>query len=132
MPPWGAYQVYRLDEVRDIVAFLKTLKEPYAITDKNENPNTRPAPVENRDNLDPTENPAMFGLDRGKDAFKRAGANGKACVSCHAAPETAFKTWAARMPHYEPRLNRVLGVEEFITRHARATTGDEMLMQSDD
>ncbi|MEO7728118.1 MAG: sulfur oxidation c-type cytochrome SoxX, partial [Burkholderiales bacterium] len=33
MPPWGAYQVYRLDEVRDIVAFLKTLKEPYAITD---------------------------------------------------------------------------------------------------
>jgi sulfur-oxidizing protein SoxA len=132
MPPWGAYQVYRLDEVRDIVAFLKTLKEPYAITDKSENPNTRPAPVESRDNLDPTENPAMFGLDRGKDAFKRAGANGKACASCHAAPETAFKAWAARMPRFEPRLNKVMGVEEFITRHARATTGDEMLMQSDD
>lgn len=132
MPPWGAYQVYRLDEVRDIVAFLKTLKEPYAITDKNENPNTRPAPVESRDNLDPTENPGMFGLDRGKDAFNRAGANGKACASCHAAPETAFKTWAARMPRFEPRLNKVMGVEEFITRHARATTGDEMLMQSDD
>ncbi|MCE9642630.1 MAG: sulfur oxidation c-type cytochrome SoxA, partial [Betaproteobacteria bacterium] len=85
-----------------------------------------------RDNLDPTENPGMFGLDRGKDAFKRAGANGKACASCHAAPETAFKTWAARMPRFEPRLNKVMGVEEFITRHARATTGDEMLMQSDD
>ena len=36
------------------------------------------------------------------------------------------------MPRYEPRLKRVLGVEEFITRHARATTGDEILMQSDD
>ena len=132
MPPWGAYQVYRLDEVRDIVAFLKTLKEPYAIADKNENPNTRAAPVESRDNLDPTENPAMFGLDLGSEVFKRNGANGKSCASCHAAPETAFKTWAASMPRYEPRLRHVLGVEEFITRHARATTGDNLLMQGND
>ena len=132
MPPWGAYQVYRLDEVRDIVAFLKTLKEPYAIADKNENPNTRPAPVENRDNLDPTENPAVFGLDLGKEVFKRTGASGKSCASCHAAPETALQTWAARMPTYEPRLQRVLGVEEFITRHARATTGDDLLMQGNE
>ena len=132
MPPWGAYGVYRLDEIRDIVAFLKTLKQPYAITDKSENPNTRPAPVENRDNLDPTENPALFGLDRGREVFKRAGGNGKACASCHAVPESAFKSWAARMPRFEPRLKRVLGVEEFITRHARATTGDEIPMQSDD
>ncbi len=132
MPPWGAFGVYRLDEVRDIVAFLKTLKEPYAITDKNENPNTRPAPVESRDNLEPTENPAMFGLDSGREVFTRKGANGKSCAACHSAPEIAFKTWAARMPRYEPRLQRVLGVEEFITRHARATTADEMLMQSND
>jgi sulfur-oxidizing protein SoxA len=132
MPPWGAYRVFRLDEVRDIVAFLKTLKEPYAITDKSENPNTRSAPVESRDNLDPTENPAVFGLDQGREAFKRAGVNGKACASCHGAPEIAFRTWAARMPRYEPRLKRVLGVEEFITRHARATTGDELLMQSNE
>ncbi len=132
MPPWGAYQVYRLDEVRDIVAFLKTLKEPYAITDKSENPNTRAAPVESRDNLDPTENPAIFGLDLGKEVFRRVGANGKSCAACHATPESAFKTWTAHMPRYEPRLKRVLGVEEFITRHARATTGDELLMQSND
>ncbi|MDB5812743.1 MAG: cytochrome c [Betaproteobacteria bacterium] len=132
MPPWGAYGVYRLDEVRDIVAFLKTLKQPYAITDKAENPNTRPAPVERRDNLDPTENPGIFGLDTGKDVFTRRGSNGKSCASCHATPESSFKTWAARMPRYEPRLQRVLGVEEFITRHARATTGDEILMQSND
>ena len=132
MPPWGAYQVYRLDEVRDIVAFLKTLREPYALTDINENPNTRPKPVESRDNLDPTENPAIFGLDVGKDVFRRSGATGKSCASCHAAPASAFKTWAARMPRYEPRLKRVLGVEEFITRHARATTGEEIPMQSND
>ena len=36
------------------------------------------------------------------------------------------------MPKFEPRLDKVLGVEEFITRHARATTGEEILMQSDD
>jgi sulfur-oxidizing protein SoxA len=111
---------------------LKTLKEPYAIADKNENPNTRAAPVESRDNLDPTENPAIFGLDLGREIFKRNGANGKSCASCHAAPETAFKTWAASMPRYEPRLRHVLGVEEFITRHARATTGDNLLMQGND
>ena len=132
MPPWGAYGVFRPDEVRDIVAFLKTLKEPYAISDKNENPQTRPLPVESRDNLDPTENPAIFGLDHGKEVFKRSGRTGKSCATCHASPESAFKTWAAGMPKYEPRLKRVMGVEEFITRHARATTGDEMLMQSND
>ena len=36
------------------------------------------------------------------------------------------------MPRFEARLNRVLGVEEFITRHARATTGDEFPMQGAD
>jgi len=132
MPPWGAYKVFSLDEIRDIVAFLKTLREPYAIADKSENPNTRPPPVESRDNLDPTENPAMFALDRGKDVFKRNGSRGKSCASCHATPDTSFKTWAAHMPRFESRLNRVVGVEEFITRHARPTTGDEMPMQSDD
>lgn len=132
MPPWGAYGVYRADEVRDIVAFLKTLKEPFSISDKSENPNTRALPVESRENLDPTENPGMFGLDVGKEVYKRAGATGKSCASCHAEPETSFKTWASRMPKFEPRLNRVLGVEEFITRHARATTGDELLMQSNE
>lgn len=36
------------------------------------------------------------------------------------------------MPRFEPRLDKVLGVEEFITRHARIAIGDEILMQSDD
>jgi sulfur-oxidizing protein SoxA len=131
MPPWGAHQIFNAAEIKDIVAFLKTLKQPYVFKDPQENPATRIPPKETRDNLDPTENPAMFALDRGKEIFMRAGANGKACVSCHAAPEAVFRTWAARMPRYEPRLKKVLGVEEFITRHARATTGDEFPMQSD-
>ena len=36
------------------------------------------------------------------------------------------------MPRYEARLKKVIGVEEFITRHARSTTGDNLLMQSAD
>jgi sulfur-oxidizing protein SoxA len=132
MPPWGAHKIFSIPEIKDIVAFLKTLNEPYAIKDSQENPATRPPPKETRDNLDPTENPAMFALDRGKELFNRTGALGKSCANCHAAAERAFKTWAGSMPRFERRLNKVLGIEEFITRHARATTGDEFLMQSDD
>ena len=36
------------------------------------------------------------------------------------------------MPKWEPRLNKVLGAEEFIARHAKATTGADWLMQSSD
>jgi sulfur-oxidizing protein SoxA len=36
------------------------------------------------------------------------------------------------MPRFEPRLDKVLGVEEFITRHAKATTGNDWLMQSEE
>ena len=132
MPPWGAHKIMNIPEVRDVVAFLKTLKEPHVFRDPQDNPATRTPPKDTRDNLDATDNPAFFALDRGKSAFNRLGANGKSCASCHASPETAFKTWAGRMPKFEPRLDKVLGVEEFITRHARATTGEEILMQSDD
>lgn len=132
MPPWGAHGIFNVAEIKDIVAFLKTLKEPHSFRDPQDNPATRTPPKETRDNLDPTENPALFALDRGKVLFARAGAGGKSCASCHAAPQTAFKTWAARMPHFEPRMNKIIGVEEFITRHARATTADEFPMQGAD
>jgi len=132
MPPWGAHRVYNVAEIRDMVAFLKTLQAPFVFTDAKENPATRPVPVENRDNLDPTENPGMFALDRAKTAFGRTGPNGKSCASCHAEPQKAFRAWAASMPRFEPRLDKVLGIEEFITRHARATTGESILMQSED
>ena len=129
MPPWGAHRIFNVAEIRDIVAFLKTLTAPHAFADPQDNPATRTPPRETRDNLDPTENPAMFALDLGKELFFRAGPQGKSCVSCHAEPDRAFKQWAAQMPRFEPRLNKVLGVEEFITRHARATTAAEFPMQ---
>ena len=132
MPPWGAHRIFNVAEIKDVVAFLKSLKEPHSFKDPEDNPATRMPPKETRDNLDPTENPAMFGFDHGRSVFGRAGASGKSCASCHAAPETQFKTWVARMPRYEPRLRKVVGVEEFITRHARATTGDEMPLESAD
>jgi sulfur-oxidizing protein SoxA len=130
MPPWGTHKLYTVEEIKDIVAFLKTLKEPVAIKDPLHDPEKRPIPQETRDNVDPTENPAMFALEEGKNLFQKAGPAGKACASCHANPQSAFKTWAATMPKYEPRIKKVLGVEEFIVRHTRATTGQVYLMET--
>ena len=130
MPPWGTNRLFSVPEIHDIVAFMKTLKEPHTFKDALENPDTRPVPVETRDNLDPFVNEAMAAIDRAGLIYKRAGPSGKSCASCHATPEKSFKTWSATMPRYESRLKKVLGVEEFITRHARATTGDNLLMQS--
>lgn len=130
MPPWGTNKLFSEAEIKDIVAFLKTLKEPAKFKDDLENPATRPEPKETRDNLDPFVNNAMDANEMGKTLYARKGPSGKACASCHAKPEKLFKGWAASMPRYESRMKKVLGVEEFVTRHARATTGDDFLMQS--
>jgi sulfur-oxidizing protein SoxA len=132
MPPWGTHGLFSDAEIGDIVAFLKTLKSPAKYRTAVDDPKKRPAPVENRDNLDPLVNPGMWAIDKAKDIWKAKGPAGYACVNCHAQPEQAFKTWAARMPKWEPRLDKVLGVEEFIARHAKATTGDTWLMQSEE
>src|SRR6185503_12325725 len=58
--------------------------------------------------------------------------SGSSCATCHANAQVTFKTWGAGMPKWEPRLNKVLGVEEFVFRHAKATTGANWLMQSDE
>ena len=129
MPPWGAHKLFTTDEIKDIVAFLKTLNAPKVFKDKLENPATRPEPKETRDHLDPFVNNAMEEVEKAGVLYSKVGPSGKSCLSCHAKPEVLFKTWAASMPKFEPRLNKVLGVEEFVTRHARATTGDEFLMQ---
>ncbi|MBT9613677.1 MAG: sulfur oxidation c-type cytochrome SoxA [Burkholderiales bacterium] len=130
MPPWGAHKLFTVDEIKDIMVFLKTLKEPAKFKDALENPQTRPIPTETRDNLDPFVNNATQALDEAQTLYAQSGPSGKSCASCHAKPEQAFKTWAAKMPRYEPRLKRVLGVEEFVTRHARAATGHDYPMQS--
>ncbi len=130
MPPWGAHGLFNDAEIKDIVAFLKSLKTPAAFKDPIDDPAKRPLPKETRDNLDPFVNDAVAALERGKDLFAKAGKTGKACASCHRKPEAAFKTWAAKMPKYEPRMKKVLGVEEFVYRHALATTGEPYPMQS--
>ena len=132
MPPWGVHGVYNVDEIKAIVAYLKTLQSPQIFTDNREDPAKRPLPVETRDNLDPTENPGLFALDKAEILYRKPGPQGKACVTCHEKPKTMFKTWAAAMPRFERRLGKIVGIEEFITRHARATTGNDWRMQSEE
>jgi sulfur-oxidizing protein SoxA len=132
MPPWGTHGLFDAKEIDDIVAFLKTLKAPAKFATEIDDPRKRPAPVEKRDNLDPTTNPAMWAVDDGADLYKKPGASGSSCATCHGDPTARFKTWAAAMPRFEPRLGHVLGVEEFVFRHAKATTGASWPMESDE
>ena len=130
MPPWGKHGFYNETEIKDIVAFLKTLKMPAKFADPLDDPAKRPKPVEDRDASDPFVNPAMDRVDVGAALFKKPGRNGQACSACHADPKTSFKRWAAEMPKWEPRLKKVLGTEEFIARHAKATTGADVPMET--
>ncbi|MBS0548356.1 MAG: sulfur oxidation c-type cytochrome SoxA [Proteobacteria bacterium] len=132
MPPWGKHGFYKEDEIKDIVAFLKTLKTPAKFADPLDDPEKRPKPVEDRDAADPFVNPSVDRIEVGAALFKKAGPNGQACAACHADPQVAFKRWAVEMPRWEPRLKKVLGAEEFIARHAKATTGADMLMETRD
>jgi L-cysteine S-thiosulfotransferase len=132
MPPWGSHEFFDDQEINDMVVFLKTLKSPAVFKTELDDPAKRPPPVEKRDNLDPIENPAMWAVDKAPELWKQKGATGFSCNTCHSDPKTAFKTWAASMPRWEPRLNKALSVEEFVTRHAKATTGDSWLMETDE
>ena len=132
MPPWGTHGLYSLEEIKDIVAFLKTLQAPATFKSELDDPAKRPQPVEERDNLDPIENSAMAAVESAEEIFANAGSKGKSCKSCHADPKKQFKAWAASMPRYSKKAGKVLGVEEFVTRHARATTGDDFRMQSEE
>ena len=60
MPPWGTHGIFSQAEIGDIVAFLKTLKSPAKFKTVLDDPMKRPAPVEQRDNLDALVNPAMW------------------------------------------------------------------------
>jgi sulfur-oxidizing protein SoxA len=131
MPPWGAHGLYDDQEIRHMVAFLKTLKAPVRYRTAVDDPEKRPVPKEDRDNLDALVNPGMWAVDRAKELWAAKGPSGQACAGCHANAEAQFKTWAATMPRWEARLDKVIGVEEFVTRHAKATTGHAWLMQSE-
>jgi L-cysteine S-thiosulfotransferase len=132
MPPWGSHGFFNDQEINDMIAFLKTLKSLAVFKTMLDDPSKRPAPVEKRENLDPIENPGMWAVDKAQELWNQTGAAGKSCQSCHTDAKEAFKTWAASMPKWEPRLNKVLGVEEFVTRHAKATTEVDWLMETDE
>jgi sulfur-oxidizing protein SoxA len=132
MPPWGSHGFFTDPEINDIVAFLKTLKQPAVFKTVLDDPNKRPVPVEKRDNLDAIENPGMWAVEKAQELWKEKSTSGFSCNSCHSNPKATFKTWAASMPKWEPRLNKVLNVEEFVTRHAKATTGAVWLMETDE
>ncbi len=127
MPPWGAHQLFSTAEIKDIVAYLKTLTQ---ISHYNkfkspiDNPAIRPIHVDTRDNLDAFENPSIFSVELGEELFAQS------CQTCHK-KTTDFIAWASTMPKFETRLNKVIGIEEFITRHALATTGDKYLLQTE-
>jgi sulfur-oxidizing protein SoxA len=132
MPPWGTNGLFDDTDIADIVAFLKTLKRPAVFRTDLDNPSKRPAPADKRDNLDPLENPAMWAIDRAGALWDARGPSASSCASCHDKAAPVFKTWAASMPYWEPRLNKVLGVEEFVARHAKATTGHDWLMRGEE
>ena len=133
MPPWGTHGIFSEAEIGHIVAFLKTLTAPAQFKAALDDPQRRPAPAETRDNLDAMINPAMWAVEeRAPQLWKTEGPRGSSCASCHAEPSSAFRSWAAGMPKWEERLQKVLGVEEFVTRHTKATTGHDWLMQSEE
>jgi len=119
MPPWGAHNILTTDEIKDIVSYLKTLTILVPALQRR-------IPTNNVDNLDEFENPAMFELETGIELFTES------CQKCHKKPEDKFAKWAVTMPKFEPRLNKIIGIEEFITRHAKATTNVKYLLQSEE
>jgi sulfur-oxidizing protein SoxA len=129
MPPWGTHGLFNDQEIGDVVAFLKTLKSPAKYRSPLDDPNKRAAPVEARDNLDDLVNPGLWAVERAQALWKVSGPSGSSCATCHA-DARVFNSWAARMPRWEPRLDKVLSVEEFVFRHTKATTGATWLMQS--
>ncbi|MCK5719083.1 MAG: sulfur oxidation c-type cytochrome SoxA [Thiomargarita sp.] len=133
MPPWGAHKILTKQQIQDIIAYFKTLSN----TDSQfktsfDNPKTRSLPTNSRDNLDVFENPAMLSVEFGEELFNKMANNKQSCQSCHTDDNVSqsLSSWAATMPKFETRLNKIIGIEEFITRHARATMEIDYPMQS--
>lgn len=132
MLPWGAHGYYTEDEIRHIVAFLKTLTRPTTFANPLDDPAQRPLPVEDRDWTDPFINPAAEVMETGRGIFERPGSAGPSCASCHAEPGAEFRRWAVTMPKFDPAMDKAIGIEEFVFRHGAATTGERMVMQGED
>ena len=127
MPPWGTHGLFNDQEIRDIVAFLKTLKSPAQFADRaRRSRQASAAGGEARQSRSARQSRHVGGRARAdalEDQRRRAASP---ATSCHDDAAEQFKKWAATMPKWEPRLDKVLGVEEFVSRHAKATTGAEL------
>lgn len=130
MPPWGAHDILSRQEIADIVSYLQTLTQPFSFKTPQDNPAKRQIPTEEAHrHLEPLANPAIFNVELGSRLFNKLGRQGQSCQSCHQ-DVAILADWAVTMPKFEPRLNKIIGIEEFISRHALATTGDSYLSQS--
>ena len=139
MPPWGPAGILSPDEIVHIVAFLQALKGnppfvPPPEKDPARNPHTRPrTPPYYGDNLDPATNPAILFAENAQAVWSARGPTAKACADCHAGgPEKAMRGVATKYPKYFSAYGRVMSIEDFLTVHAPATTGREMLAEGAD
>lgn len=128
MPPWGAHGLLSLEDIAHIVAYLKTLNKSNQFNNPLDDPSQRP--IRQNKTLDAFENPALFYVTKGEALFKQKSKSGKACFDCHQTPKETFKSWAAQMPKYAPSMKKFLGVEEFVARHALATTDENYYFHS--
>jgi len=133
MPPWGAQKIFTPAEIVDLVAYLKTLHGPVAPEqDADRNPFTRRRSAGFGDNLDPTNNPAVVRAEDAAGVWKASGPKGKSCADCHVgAPQQAMRGVATRYPRVVAEHGRVMGLEDFLSVHAEATTGRALPSESD-
>ncbi len=132
MPPWGASGAMTPAQIADVVAYLQTLRGPGPPEkDGERDPATRTRPQGFGDNLDPTNNPAVLLAEEAEDRFKARGPSGKACVDCHR-DRASLRGVAARYPAFVPRHGRVMSIEDLLSVHGPATTGDAYRPESDE
>jgi sulfur-oxidizing protein SoxA len=132
MPPWGVQGAFTSEEIVHLVAYLQTLRGPVAPDkDPDRNPFTRARPVGFGDNRDATNNPGVVRAEAAEALWTRKGSAGKSCADCHpGGPEKSLRGVAARYPKHVPAQNRVMSIEDYLTVHAPATTGQPLPMES--
>jgi L-cysteine S-thiosulfotransferase len=127
MPPWGVTGRYTPEDIVHVMAFLATQKgEPVERDDPNIDPNTRAVSVGFGDNLDPTNNPAVFLMEDIEVRWDEPAANGNSCGTCHEGGVQSMRGVATKWPKYVPEYNRVMSLEDFLAPHAEETLGQHL------
>ena len=132
MPPWGKHGFYKDDEIKDIVAFLKTLKTPTKFSNPIDDPATRAKPVEDRDALDPFVNPAAERIDVGAALFKKPGPERPGLHRLSRRSKGCLQALGGRDAEMGAAAQQGAGRRGIHRRHAKATTGADWLMETRD